>query len=119
VRFIDDITPRWDARPAHPLQPLDLAADRCRFQFSMIASYLTGFLISGVGFGAIVAANSRAAASGASGRMAAAVVAAAEKPVAECDRNAAVTAMSKATITNAEFNSRFMENLHSSGPWQG
>jgi hypothetical protein len=78
----------------------------------MIASYLTGFLISGIGFGAIVAANSRAAASGASGRTAAVV---AEKPVAdECDRSAAVTAMSKATITNREFNSRFMENLHSS-----
>jgi hypothetical protein len=79
----------------------------------MIASYLTGFLISGIGFGAVVAANSRAAASGASGRTAAVVVA--EKPVAdECDRNTEAAAMSKATTINAEFNSRFMENLHSS-----
>jgi hypothetical protein len=72
--------------------------DRYRFQFSMIASYLTGFLISGVGFGAMTAANSRAAAFGACGRTAAAVVA----------------AMSKATTTNAEFNSRFMAKLRSS-----
>jgi hypothetical protein len=92
---------------------LDFAVDRYRFQFEIVASYLTGFLISGIGFGAIVAANSRAAASGASGRTAVAVVA--EKLVAdECDRNAAVAAMSNATTTNAEFNSRFMENLHSS-----
>jgi hypothetical protein len=78
----------------------------------MTASYLTGFLISGIGFGAIVTANSRAAALGASGRTVAVV---AGKPVAdECDRNAAVAAMSKATITNAPFNSRFMESLHSS-----
>jgi hypothetical protein len=84
--------------------------DRYRFQFEIIASYLAGFLISGIGFGAIVAANSRAAASGASGR-----TVAAEKLVAdECDRHAGVAAMSKAMTTNAEFNSRFMENLHSS-----
>jgi hypothetical protein len=118
VRFIDDITPCPDCAFAHPRHPLDLAVDRCRFQFSMIASYLTGFLISGIGFGAIVAANSRAAASGAFGRTVA--VGVAEKPVAdECDRNAAVTAMSKATITNREFNSRFMENLHSSDRGNG
>jgi NhaP-type Na+/H+ or K+/H+ antiporter len=87
--------------------------DRYRFQFEIIASYLTGFLISGIGFGAIVAANSRAAASGASGRTAVAVAVVAEKLVAEeCDRNAAVAATSNATTTNAEFNSRFMEDLH-------
>jgi hypothetical protein len=75
---------------------LDFAVDRYRFQFSMIASYLAGFLISGIGFGPIATANSRAAL-GACGRTAAAVVA----------------AMSKAMTTSAEFNSRFMENLHS------
>jgi hypothetical protein len=83
--------------------------DRYRFQFEMIASYLTGFFSSSTGFGAAVAANSSAAASGASGRTVA------EKLVAdECDRNAAVAAMSKAMIRNAQFNSRFMESLHSS-----
>jgi hypothetical protein len=67
---------------ARPLHPLDFAVDRYRFQFSMIASYLTGFLISGVGFGPIATANSRAAAFGGCGRMAAAVVAAASKAIA-------------------------------------
>jgi hypothetical protein len=89
---------------------LDFAVERYRFQFEIIASYLTGFLISGIGFGPIVAANSRSAAFGAC--TVAAVVT--EKLVAdECDRNAAVAAMSRATTTNAEFNNRFMESLHS------
>ena len=83
--------------------------DRYRFQFEMIASYLTGFLTSGAGFGPIAAANSRSAAFGAC------TVAAAEKLVAEeCDRHTEAVAKSKATTTNAKFNSRFMENLHSS-----
>jgi hypothetical protein len=78
----------------------------------MIAWYLTGFLISGIGFGPVVDANSCAAAFGACGCTAAVL---AEKLMAdECDRHAAVAAMSNATSTNAEFNSRFMESLHSS-----
>jgi hypothetical protein len=60
---------------------LDFAVDRYRFQFEIIASYLTGFLISGIGFGAIVTASSRSA-FGACGRTAAAVVAAASKAIA-------------------------------------
>jgi hypothetical protein len=92
---------------------LDFAVDRFRFQFEIIASYLTGFWISGIGFGPVIAANSRAAAYGSYGRTAAALVA--EKSVAEeCDRHTEAAAMSTATTTNAQFNSRFMENLHSS-----
>jgi hypothetical protein len=85
----DCVLPPSQNRPLHenhrqlpPLHPLDLAVDRYRFQFEMIASYLTGFLISGVGFGPEAAANSRAAASGACGRSVAAVVAAASKAIA-------------------------------------
>jgi hypothetical protein len=38
----------------------------------------------------------------------------AEKLVAdECDRTPVAAAISRAMTTNAEFNSRFMENLHS------
>jgi hypothetical protein len=82
VRFIDDITACQDCAFAHPLHPLDFAVDRYRFQFEIIASYLTGFLISGIGFGPIVAADSRSAAFGGCGRTAAAVVAAASKAIA-------------------------------------
>ena len=80
----------------------------------MIAWYLTGFLISGIGFGAIVAANSRSAAFGDCGRAVAAPVVTEDIVAGECDRNAPVAAMSNATTTNAQFNSRFMESLHSS-----
>jgi hypothetical protein len=61
--------------------PSDFAVDRYRFQFEIMASYLTGFLISGIGFGPFVAkpASSGCAAFGACGRTAAAVVAAAIK----------------------------------------
>jgi hypothetical protein len=63
---------------------LDFAVDRYRFQFEIIAWYLTGFLISAIGFGAVVAkpANSGCAAVGACGRTAAAVVAAASNAIA-------------------------------------
>jgi hypothetical protein len=64
------------------LHPLDFAVDRYRFQFEMIASYRTGFLISGVGFGPKATANWRSAAPGACGRTAAAVVAAASTAIA-------------------------------------
>jgi hypothetical protein len=63
---------------------LDLAVDRYRFQFEIIASYLTGFLITGIGFGPIVAkpASSGCAGFGGCGRRAAAVVAAATNAIA-------------------------------------
>jgi hypothetical protein len=64
------------------LHPLDFAVERYRFQFEMIAWYLTGFLISGIGFGSIAPANSRSAAFGAGGRIVAAVVAAASTAIA-------------------------------------
>jgi hypothetical protein len=93
-----------------PLHPLDFAVERYRFQFEMIAWYLTGFLISGIGFGRIVPANSRSAVVGAC----TAPIVTEELVADECDRNAAVAAMSNATTTNAKFNSRFMESLDSS-----
>ena len=70
-------------RHLHPRHPLDFDVDRYRLQFEIIASYLTGFLISGLGFGAIVVpARSGCTAPGAWGRTAAAVVAAASKAIA-------------------------------------
>jgi hypothetical protein len=68
----------------YSVHPLDFAVSRYRFQFEIIASYLTGFLVSGVGFGPIVAelANSGSAAFGACDCMVAAVVAAASKAIA-------------------------------------
>jgi hypothetical protein len=76
----------------------------------MIAWYRTGFLISGIGFGRIVPASSRSAVVGAC----TAPIVTEDIVAGECDRNAAVAAMSNATTKNAEFNSRFMESLHSS-----
>jgi hypothetical protein len=71
-------------RALHPVHPLDFAVERYRFQFKIIASYLTGFLVSSIGFGPIAAkpANSDSAAVGACGRTAAAVLAAASKAIA-------------------------------------
>jgi hypothetical protein len=71
-------------RDLHSAHPFDFAVDRYRFQFEIVASYLTGFLISGIGFGPLVAkpANSGPVAFGACGRTAAAVVAAASKAIA-------------------------------------
>ncbi|HXO70067.1 MAG TPA: hypothetical protein VN838_13985 [Bradyrhizobium sp.] len=80
----------------------------------MIASYRTGFLISGTGFCALVAANSRCAAFGDCGRAVVAPVVTEDLAAGTCDRHAAVAAMSSATAINAQFNSRFMESLHSS-----
>jgi hypothetical protein len=61
---------------------LDFAVDRYRCQFKIMASYRTGFLISGIGFGLIVAKPASSGFAGFGDRTAAAVLAPAIKAMA-------------------------------------